>query len=383
MRNPSRLDEKFQFYQRAYDESSRQLKENESYLAQQEIDLKKSLFALADEFLGTDLSNEERSLLQDTFGFSFSEFDRKYEDKKRRLASEQYEMESDPRTKEYLEMVITPDLDFVLKLENDETFNFMIAENFHNTRFVNEPYFEIFGMKYQPRFWKFKKVAQKKAAEFRFSSYVEMIDTWNNLRSTFESLIGDKRVEIAVQEAEAIEAKLNDIKEKINALPLLHLEDTKTSFAKSLQLASEDKFSVFENQEQVKAALVLRSAWSETKSSRDSVSERMNSIMENISRVEELIYAVDRGQLDVNSPVLTDFYNNTDPTASVFKLIPEHEWEEIKTAFASKGISLGDRGSYTKVETKITTEQKEKIFEKYDVTEGEIFIDEDLVKTKK
>lgn len=381
MSNP--LNEKLSFYQRAYETSSQEYKTNEKSYAENEKNLQKALFALADEFLGVDLSQEEKELLEGRFGFSFSEFDRKYSEQKQILISEQTQMENDPRTKEYLEMVITPDLDFVLKMENDETFNYLISENFHTTSFLNEPYFELFGLKYQPRFWKFKQVANKKAKEFRFETYVEMLQTWSTLRATFKSLIGDKRVEVAVKEAEAIQTKIDEIKTKIDAIPALYLEDTKTAFSKTLLLADEEKFSVFTRQEQAVSALQLRTVWKEEKENRERLADRMNAIMENITHVEQLISAAEQGLLDIHSAALSAFYQNNDPAAPVFKLIPEHEWDTLKEAFSKKGITLNERKNYEKVETKLSNEKKEELLRRYNVEEGEIFIDESLMGTTK
>ena len=383
MSNTARMEEKLSFYQRAYEESHEQLKLVRNKVGENEELLHKSLFSLADEFLGSDLSDDEKDLLQKQFGFSFSEYDRKFTQQLKDLESQHELMENDPRTKEYLEMVITPDLDFVLKLEQDETFNYLVEQNFHNNSFQNEPYFEIWGLKYQPRFWKYKSVANKKAKEFKFENYIEMFQIWSSLRVTFESLIGDKKVEVAVKEAEAIQSKMDEIKAQIDQIPTLYLEDTKSGLAKLLYISDESKFEVFSNQEQVQNALSFRQSWNEMKTSQEDLTHRMNAIMENITQVEKLLQAAQRGIIDLNSPSFEDFYNNENPTAPVYQLIPEHEWDDLKQAFADKGIELGERKRYEKVQTKISVDEKRQLLDKYGVKEGEIFIDETLVGKKK
>jgi prefoldin subunit 5 len=377
-----KLDERSRFYQNSYSLASKESNENLKVLKETESILKTNVFNLADQYLGEDLSEEEKKLLDAHFGFNFIDIDKKF----KKIALERQtsieKMKDDPRYKEYLELDIADNLEMVIILENNETFNYLIQENFHNEEFVNEPYFEIFNIKYQPRFWKFKKFANKLAKEVKFKDYKEMFEIWFNLRMSFKSLIEDKRVEDVIKETEELEAKIKTFEEKLSQISLEYLADVKSRFAEILLTVDEKKFSIFNHQDEVNNLVSMKQDFSAAKKSQEALSARLNLIMDNLNKVEEMIAAAENNGFDENDANFSNFFANTDPTTPIHQLIPDMDWDGLKRAFADKGISLKNKENYTKVVTEISNEEKENLLNKYGVKEGEIFIDETLAKKR-
>lgn len=160
-------------------------------------------------------------------------------------------IKEDDRYKEYLRLLISEDHELAVELEDDEVFTYLIEQNFHNDKFRNEPYIEFWGFVYQPRFWKFRKYANKKAKEFGFENYEAMFKLWESLRINFKSLIGDKKIKVVLKECEELERQIKNLEEQIFNIPLQYLKDLKENLTEMFKVIPAEKLDVFEDREEV------------------------------------------------------------------------------------------------------------------------------------
>ncbi len=379
MSNLDRLYERFNFYKNTYQETKSEVFELEEETLKIKEDLEFNYFNLVDTFLGEEFTEEERKTVEVHFGLNLIDLDKKYRQIKRDFESEIKEIKEDPVYKEYLHIVITDDLDYAIKLENDEVFLYLIDQDFHNEQFKNEPYFELFGLKYQPRHWKFSKFANKKAKEMGFNNYGDMFKLWQDLRATYESLIGEDKIEDVVKESKRLKQEIKDIEDKILNIPSDFLQEVKTRLVEILFIINDSKFNIFGKTEEVNNILSIRKEFNLTKNGYEKQKSRLDILFDNLNKVEQLITAAENGNINIEDNKFEKLLSNTDPTIPIFELIPESEWVDIKKAFEDKGIKMKNKDDYTVVKTKVTAKQKKELLKKYNVKEGEIFIDPDLV----
>lgn len=381
MHTIDKLNERLTFYQNAYNETSKDLKKVQKQINKDEPFFRQCCYNLIDTAIGEDLSPEERDLVENHFGLNLADLDKKYAKVKENKEKEIAKIKEDDRYKEYLRLLISEDHELAVELEDDEVFTYLIEQNFHNDKFRNEPYIEFLGFVYQPRFWKFRKYANKKAKEFGFENYEAMFKLWESLRINFKSLIGDKKIKVVLKECEELERQIKNLEEQIFNIPLQYLKDLKENLTEMFKVIPAEKLDVFEDREEVNNVISLREELNKNKELSFSLSDRLNAIMENINNVEKLISAVERGYV-INEEKFNKFFTNTDPTIPVFELIPENEWASIEKAFAEKGIKLKSRENYSVVKTKLSQDEKEALLKEYGVKEGEIFFDKNLVGKK-
>lgn len=378
MKSINKLNEKLTFYQNAYNETSLNLKKVQNDIKKEEPFFRQCCYNLIDTAIGEELSPDERLLVENHFGLNLADLDKKYDKAKRLKEKEIAKIKEDDRYKEYLRLLISEDHELAVELEEDEVFNYLIEQNFHNDKFVNEPYIEFLGFVYQPRFRKFKKYANKKARELGFEDYMSMFKLWESLRINFKSLIGDKKIKDVLAECEVLENQIKEFEEQILNIPREYLKDLKENLTEMFKIIPAEKLQVFDDTEEVNNVISLRKSLNKNKEMFSSLNDRLNVIMDNITNVEKMISAVERGYV-INEEKLNKFFNNTDPTIPVFELIPESEWSSIEKAFADKGIKLKSRENYSVAKTKLSKEEKEAKLKKYGVKEGEIFFDEKLI----
>lgn len=369
----SRLYERMNFYRTAYEDTSKQAKEIQEEISSNEIMLDIEINNILEEIINDVITPSYKDSLERDFNINLDDFDDKYIKLKERLLLDIKKLKEDSRYKEYLEFLIDDDVQMVIDLENDEVFNYLIDENFHNDKFINKPYIKILFFIYQPRLWKFSKYANKKAKEFGLSDYKEMFKLWSDLRVSYKSLVGNKRIQQVIAESKQMEHKIKADELEIENIPItyrkdiiLRLKDT----IKNLNHFNDIRFSNI---------VPLKERYFKLRDKSESITDRMDSIMENITNVEKLITMSESENVRFNEKEFETFFSNSDPTVPVFELIPKNEWDDIKKAFEAKNIKLKSREDYSVVETKISQQKKEDLLNKYGVKEGEIFIDESLV----
>lgn len=399
MNDQFKIQERLEFYQNSYTGSKRELDSIRKKQAEVEKEFKKAAFNLVDEKLGETIDLEEKDFVEKKLGISLNELDKTYKKFEERRLFEVSEIEKKAAYKEYLNLIIEQDHQVAVTLEDDEMFNYLLKENFHNSSFRNEPYFEIGPFRYQPRYWKFKKFANKRAKELGFENYEEMFATWKNLRIKFKSLVeipkerevslseekgidilvmNNRKIKDVILEGERLEKDIEKIKQEILKIPEMYLKDLKDKIAGVLLYIEEDRLSVFEDIAIKQNVISIRKNLLSLNEKIGLLDERLNLIMNNITNVEKLLLAVEKGA-NIQASQLDRFYSNEDPAIPVFELIDDFDWNEIERAFAQKGIVLNKKENYSVVNNKITEIEKSDLLKKYNVQEGEVFIDESLV----
>lgn len=251
MHTIDKLNERLTFYQNAYNETSKDLKKVQKQINKDEPFFRQCCYNLIDTAIGEDLSPEERDLVENHFGLNLADLDKKYAKVKENKEKEIAKIKEDDRYKEYLRLLISEDHELAVELEDDEVFTYLIEQNFHNDKFRNEPYIEFLGFVYQPRFWKFRKYANKKAKEFGFENYEAMFKLWESLRINFKSLIGDKKIKVVLKECEELERQIKNLEEQIFNIPLQYLKDLKENLTEMFKVIPAEKLDVFEDREEV------------------------------------------------------------------------------------------------------------------------------------
>jgi hypothetical protein len=259
-------------------------------------------------------------------------------------------------------------------MESDEVFDYLIDQKFGTDDFKNEPYIAIWKLKYQPRFWKFKKIADKKAKEFGMNSFREMYQLWSELRINYNSLIGNKQVTDVIKECEAIENKIKDLDKAITDYLISRREDIINAIAQRIKLAdvSALDLSKFSN------LIPLLERFTTLSEQVTGLQNRKTVIMDNINTVEKMVSMAEEGHLVLDEKSADTFFNHTNPETPIFELIRDAEWITIKQALEDKGIKTSAKENYSIVRKKVSKKEKEDILKKYNVKEGEIFIDQNL-----
>lgn len=373
------LKEKLKFYKDAYRKESRNKDKNEEELRNNRELYYLNATNFFKSYFNTIIDDTEKKFIEDNYGVNIGDIDEMFVDKKVKLDEKINEIKNDVRYKEYVKLQIDDNLDIVERLEDDEVFDYLIDQNFHNEKFVNEPYFNILGFEFQPRYWKFKKYANKKAREFGFVDYKHMFELWKNLRLAYESLIGDKKIAKVIEEYKQLENRLKKYENEIENLPIAYSEEVIKRVVKTIENLDTEKLFYIQDTE-YDAVIQLKKSIDLLKERQKTLENRIDILLKNIDRAEEMIAAAERGKLKIDESIMKKFIENNDPYIPVFEIIPEKEWVEIKKAFEDKGIKLkADRTKYSVVRRKLSPEEKERKLKEYGVKEGEIFIDKNLV----
>lgn len=365
-----RLYDRYDFYKGAYNETIKERKKSEKELIKLEGMLNTEAFNIFNEIIDKVLSVVIKNQLETDYKINIDDIEAEFSEVKKRKENEIEKLKEDDRYIEYLQLIINNDLNMVMDLEKNEIFQYLIKENFHNDNFYNEPYISIWKFEYQPRYWKFKKAANELAKSFGIINHETMFKVWGDLRSAYRSLIGDKRVIDVIEECKDIDNKIKKLEQEIIDLPSLYRKDVILRLVEVIKV-TEIRDYRFSNLIPIKAEYVA------IKGGLQKLSDRENAIMENLSSVEKIILATEKGAIFDESK-FSKFFENTDPTTPVFELIPEVEWDDIREAFEKAGIKLGDRRNYSVVKTELSKEQEDYYLKKYNVKEGEIFFDKDL-----
>lgn len=370
-----KLNERLDFYMKAYDETSKALKSSKSKNTKIEKEINKEAKNILDEIVPNPLYNDQIDSLEKEYQMNFDDIVTSHEEIKSNYIKEEENLKSDSRYKEYLNLLINDDLELVSQMENDEVFDYLNEENFGTDDFENEPYIEIFGLKYQPRFWKFKKIADKKAKEFGISSFDEMHQLWRGLRINYQSLIGNKKIADVIEECEAIEEKIKSLDKAIEDYLSPRRDDLINAVIQRIKITEIPKpvQSKFTN------LAPLLEDFNVLSKQLASLENRNTVIMNNINAVEKMISLAKEGHLILDEKSVDAFFNNNNPETPIFEMISDAEWANIKQALEDKGVKTTSKSKYSVVRKKISKEEKNDLLKKYNVKEGEIFIDPNLV----
>lgn len=371
----NKLNERLDFYMKAYEETSNDLKPSKSKYITIEKEINTEAKNILDEAIPEPLNDNQIDSLEKEYQMNLDDIIFNHEEIKHNYIKEEENLKSDSRYKEYLNLLINDDLELVSQMEKDEAFAYLIEQNFGTADFENQPYFSIFGFKYQPRLWKFKKVADKKAKEFGISSFDEMYQLWKGLRINYQSLIGNKKIADVIKECE-------DIENKIKALNTA-VEDYLSPRREDIINAIIQRIKIVDIPEQVKSKfsnlLPLLKEFNEVSEQVANLENRNTIIMNNVNTVEKMISLAEEGNLVLDEKSAEAFFNNPNPDTPIYEMISNEEWSSIKQALEDKGIKTTSKSKYSVVRKQISKEEKEDLLKKYNVKEGEIFIDPDLV----
>jgi len=369
-----KLNERLSFYMKAYDETSSDLKSlvKEKKIVEKEINTEAE--NILDETVPTPLNNEQIDLLEKEFQMNLDNIVLKHEEIKSQYIKQTEILKSDNRYTEYLNLLINDDLKLVSDMEKNEVFNYLIEQKFNTDEFNNEPYFEILKLKYQPRFWKFRKIANKISTEFGIASFSEMFKLWDGLRINYKSLIGNKKIANVITECEGIENKIKELDKSVVDYLMIRRADIIDTIIQRIKMLAVSVLDTlkFSN------LIPLLENFKMLSEKETGLDERKSVIMENTNTVEKMISLAEQGNLDMNDKKYEGFFNNTNPVTPIFELIDTTEWTSIKNALEDKGIKTSDKDNYTVVRTKISSKEKKDLLNKYNVKECEIFIDENL-----
>ncbi|QHI73850.1 hypothetical protein [Aminipila terrae] len=370
-----KLNERLDFYMKAYDETSGDLKSSKSRYTTIEKEINTEAQNILDEVVPDPLSDNQIDSLEKEYQMNLDDIISKHEEIKSNYIKEGENLKSDSRYKEYLNLLINDDLELVSQMEKDEAFVYLIEQNFGTDYFENQPYFIIFGFKYQPRFWKFKKVADKKAHEFGISSFDEMYQLWKGLRINYQSLIGNKKIADVIKECEEIESKIKSLNKAV--------EDYLNPRRDDIINAIIQRIKITDVPEQVKSKfsnlVPILEEFNEVSKQVSNLENRNTIIMNNVNGVEKMITLAEQGNLVLDEKSAESFFNNSNPETPIFEMISNEEWTSIKKALEDKGIKTTSKSKYSVVRKQISQEEKDDLLKKYNVKEGEIFIDPDLV----
>lgn len=380
MKQNSQIDkvyERINFYQLAYNNLQDDKKEKSKTKSSFTDDLLKHSQAFIHDKYGNDISEEERHDIENQYGYYFTDIDRKYDSKKSEFSNNINTIKENPSYKEYLQLSLDEDLELCLKLEDDETFMFLIKEKFNQiNEFDNNPYVKIGPFIYQPRFWKFKKMANRVAKRHFIETYTRMFDLWFKLRMNYNSLEKSKmKIKSIIEQGEKFEGDIKTITEQIDNLVFKKAEEVYSELVKMFLYIDRNKI----DDDNMRT---LRIELDGIEEDIKKISDNMSKIMDNINKLEELIQAMERGYV-LPDDKLDRLMSIDNPTIPIFEEIKLEDWNDIKQAFKDKGIELSDnKDDYSVVKTEITDSQKDYYLNKYNVKEGEIFIDENLVNKK-
>lgn len=371
----NKLNERLDFYMKAYEETSSELKSSKSQYITIEKEVNTEAKNILDEAVSNPLNDNQIDLLEKEYQMNLDDIVANHEELKSNYIKEQENLKSDSRYKEYLNLLINDDLELVSQMEKDEAFAYLIEQNFGTADFDNQPYFSILGFKYQPRFWKFKKVADKKAKEFGIPSFDEMYQLWKGLRINYQSLIGNKKIAEVIKECENIENKIKSLNKAV--------EDYLNPRREAIINAIIERIKITDIPEQVKSKfsnlIPLLKEFNEVSEQMSNLENRNTIIMNNVNTVEKMISLEGEGKLVLDEKSAEAFFNNPNPETPIFEMISNEEWVSIKQALEDKGIKTTSKSKYSVVRKQISKEEKNDLLKKYNVKEGEIFIDPDLV----
>ncbi|MHC1722352.1 MAG: hypothetical protein AB9836_04000 [Aminipila sp.] len=371
----NKLNERLDFYMKAYEETSNDLKPSKSKYITIEKEINTEAKNILDEAIPVPLNDNQIDSLEKEYKMNLDDIISNHEEIKSNYIKEEENLKSDSRYKEYLNLLINDDLELVSQMEKDEAFDYLIEQNFGTAGFENQPYFSIFGFKYQPRLWKFKKIADKKAKEFGISSFDEMYQLWKGLRINYQSLIGNKKIADVIKECEDIENKIKALNKAVENYLNPRREDIINAIIQRIKIVDipEQLKSKFSN------LLPLLKEFNEVSEQVATLENRNTIIMDNVNKVEKMISLAEEGNLVLDEKSAEAFFNNTNPETPIYEMISDEEWSSIKQALEDKGIKTTSKSKYSVVRKQISKEEKENLLKKYNVKEGEIFIDPELI----
>lgn len=383
-----KLYSKLEFYQNAYNESSKDKKSIEKTIINLKNVCTNSFRHVLDEYFGDTISEEEEKFTEEVLGIPVSDIQNNICINEENLKNKIIKMKDTVLYKDYLGLLIDKDLDIVSQIEQEDTFVYLLEQGYGTEKFVNEPFVLLFNkFKYQPRLWKFNKYSNKFAKDKNFESYNQILEIYNGIRSKYSSLSNTKdTVNKVLSRAKKLDEKINELQEEIFKLPSTYMLNFKNHIESRLFDLDVDKLYHFishKNNTELNAIYDQIKVDIETISNNNNkiskLSDRMNVIMSNINDLDELIYQIENKNVTLTQEQINKIINNDNPLTPVFEIIPKNEWKEIKESFKEKSISLKDESNYVRKVTKLTKKEKDAYLKEYGVKEGEIFIDKNLV----
>lgn len=371
--------DKLDFYQKAYEREVGRAKEVRLSLEKTKTELNSYVHEKIDLWLGEDLDASEKTAIQE-MGISLDTIFKNIQERRTKIPEEIEAIRKSEFYQKYLKMTINYDYSLIFRLEDDETFRYMVIEDFHNDEFRNRPSFKIplFGT-YQPRYWKFAKVANKVAKRHDFENYETMFATWKTFRDIFSEIIEENTpVKDTKAKFEKLQAEIKAKNDELNQLAQQEMErvvDKVSAFvvnAEKLSISSLDaneitfintnKAQIQKDSENLKV-----------------LDETVNQIMKNMGYVQQL--SVDANKLAQNpelKPKLESILEVQDPTQNLFEILTMEQYNKAMDAFKAydkkhfqEAKVHQDQAKYNV--TDLTPEQIQYLMKKYNVQEGEAF----------
>lgn len=373
-----KLDERLDFYMKAYKEVENELKSSEVEREAVEKEIENEIIGTLNDTIPEVIDSEQISKLEDTYQMNFDDVITEHEKLREANIAELESLKSDDRYKESLNLVINDDLKLVAKMEEDEVFSYLIDENYGTDDFNNDPFIFFLGFKFQPRYWKFKKIADKKAKEFGMASFEEMRKLWEGLRINYKSLEDNKKLSAVLEECNMIEEKIKYLEKAIQDYLITRRKGIMDAIVQRVKMVDtkvvEARFSNI-----MPLLAKYRSLGEEVYKLQDNKSV----IMDNINAVEKMTGLAKQGKLQLSRTSKELFFSNQNPTTPILEIITDAEWQAITQALAEKGIKTSSKSNYKVYSKTISQDEKAAILKKHQVKEGEIFIDPKLVGKKK
>lgn len=363
---------------KAHNEIENELKSSEVERETVEKEIENEIMGTLNDAIPEVLDSEQIQKLEDTYQMSFDNVITEHEKLREANIAELESLKLDERYKESLNLIINDDLKLVAKMEEDEVFSYLIDENYGTDDFKNDPFIFFLGLKFQPRYWKFKRIADKKAKEFGMATFEEMHTLWEGLRINYKSLEGNKKLSAVLEECKMIEEKIKYLEKAIQDYLITRRKGIMDAVVQRVKMVDtkvvEARFSNI-----MPLLAKYRSLGEEVYKLQDSKSV----IMENINAVEKMTSLAKQGKLQLSRTSKEKFFNNQNPATPILEIITDAEWKAITQALAEKGIKTSSKSNYKVYSKSISQDEKEAILKKHQVKEGEIFIDPKLVGKKK
>lgn len=372
------LNNRLNFYMQAYNETNSNLEVIEKEKNEFELQIHTNAKSILNDLIPITLDNKDIHAMEKTYHMELDYMVDLHENLREKNIREKCDLEKDSRCTEYLEILINDDMKYVSKMESDEVFAYLIDTNFGTDKFINEPYINLLGKAFQPRHWKFKGVADKKAIEFGFSNFDEMRKLWSDLRVNYNSLKGNKKISDVMDEYNSITLRIKELEHSIEN----YLDIRRDAVIDSIIERCKVDPKTINDKPPLDEVVIMLEKLDDLKNNIAGLEERKDQIMDNISVVENMISLASQKNLNISPKALKSITFVKDPSIPIEELVGPTEWISLKAALNKKGIKTSSRKNYSIVKTKISNTEKQRLLKKFDVKEGEIFIDPKLKKRK-
>ena len=369
------LKEKLKFYKQRYEKISLLYENAFKDVSSKENYLKDLIYNSNRNFIGEKLDDEEIKLFF-SYGVDIMGIEQEVLNMGRDYKNKIKDIQKEEWYKQVLKMIIHEEFKIIEELEKDETFRFLIDENFHNPDLFDKGNkFWILGY---PKLNKYKKYSNKVAKRNNFKSFEELINVWKSFRYSFENIIGDSKIIEIKNKYKAVNNKIVKLQALVERLPEIKKKKVIQELTDFIFNSNEDTFEHF-TEEIIAQVSTLKKEIKSLIESMKEFSNNMTIIMGNITMIDDMIlnFNVIKNNKELNNKIVVALNNLNYDSDNLDAYFPKEEWEEIKNIFKKEKLDFEKKNNTKiKVENTHVTDNKSKIdiiMKKYGVKEGEPF----------